>query len=1638
MTTNSQQRLTNLFEYFKAIELRQRPRIFTLQEQFWYLLPADGPSHPYYRFDPTRDHEEGVWLSVRKPKLSACPNPPQILSEWLLPNWSEFGVTKIDPIPLISKEDQQGTRLERFEEDGQRVEALAKWLDIRSQWAEAERPNRILDALWNDIFAVYNDLKREAEKFDLMLGSGILSLKNLEVTIYHPVVMRQVTLDYEPVSGEFRFLDKEHNSEFFSSAFSSSAFQYLDVKRWSENILSQNLHPLDTEPLTRFFKAMVGSIGDGIYSDEKTVEVSNLPVILNQPVIFLRRKETGRAEFIDNIIKDIRKTDVFPTSLRGIVGLSNADDSEIVSTPDSTNPNEQANFPLTKPANLEQLEILRKLSNQRDVIVQGPPGTGKTHTIANVIGNLLSQGKSVLVTAHNTKALRVLRDKVAEPLRNLCVSVLENDRESRTQRETAIRELSTRLSHDPEHYEKEAGHLDEKRTETILQIKALRSELHSVVAAEYLPLPIQGTPIQPVDAGKFVVEFENIHNWLPGPIHDSQPIPISNEDVVFIYESGIAISLEDEIEIAGVLPVVQNLMSPSRFAELVTQEEFLTSDPTLNHRTDLWRDKSHPAEDLAIIAEEVVSAANEAKDFAADRWKVSVLDAGSQNSSKAKTWELLISEIETVLLKSTSFAELLFRFRPQLHRASTVEEQHERLAAIETHLKGNKSLGWSSFTTIFKGWRRHIDAWTVLERKPASAEEFGALKVRADLELSRRSLTESWEQMMVPLGEPSLRDNHSPEEYANQYVHEIRTLLTWHSKRWVPLQKKLENCGLNWVQLFSESPKTDVEAHNMARLLHVVSVTLLPVIKSQQLRLTLAAITSTITQQVANLSEIQTKRANKSSVVDSLINATNRRSTGAYEGSHKELRRLTDLYQMFQRRDRLLKILDPLAQQWVLNLRARLTSNEHKHSTFDPSAAWRFRQIIQELDRRTKTQISILLESIRQSTARLEKLTAQFVEASAWYRLLRRVTSEQRQALLGWGATMKKIGAGTGKRVPALIEQARRDMEKARGAVPVWIMPFSSVTSMFDPVRDKFDVLIIDEASQEDVLGIASFYLAKQVIVVGDDEQVTPLDVGGAQAPIDALISTWLTDLPSPMLFDPKTSVYDRALISFGSVVRLREHFRCVPEIIQFSNSLCYNNEIKPLRESSSTPVKPALVPFYVKGQVFNKTNQVEAFQICLLIKACIECPEYKDKTFGVISMVGEAQWKLIDMKLRQLLDPITYENRKILCGNPSQFQGDERDVVFLSLVDARDEVGPLTFRGDGAEGMWKKFFNVAASRARDQLWVVYSLDPQTQLKQGDVRRKLIEHALDPSTLMTSLRKGFHNTESNFEKDVLSILTKHGYEVTPQWEVGAYRIDLVVEGNGQRLAIECDGDTFHDLNVEEDLGRQVLLERLGWKFSRIRASDFYRDSPHKHANALTPVFQMLQNLGIEPSESRIDSESTDAANELIERVKRLAASFEAEASETLMLTTSHSKKPTIFESSSKIPDQESAVEAVLPIDQVINHSGSAKLHQKSDRPIANPLDDQSHEIEILQNSPSQQVLFSLFTAEKTSSEETSFSGKNKMPVRFKINDRVEHEKFGLGTVSAIIGSGESQALQIQFAPLWGTRTIMTKYVRLLE
>jgi very-short-patch-repair endonuclease len=262
----------------------------------------------------------------------------------------------------------------------------------------------------------------------------------------------------------------------------------------------------------------------------------------------------------------------------------------------------------------------------------------------------------------------------------------------------------------------------------------------------------------------------------------------------------------------------------------------------------------------------------------------------------------------------------------------------------------------------------------------------------------------------------------------------------------------------------------------------------------------------------------------------------------------------------------------------------------------------------------------------------------------------------------------------------------------------------------------------------------------------------------------------------------------------------------------------------------------------------------------------CLSDEAYENKTMGVIVLQGHGQVELIERMLAERLEPKTIQDRKLRCGVPATFQGDQRDVMFLSLVTAPN----VRFRALNRLPEVRRF-NVAMSRARDQIWLFHSVQ-QSDLGPDDLRRKLVAFVRNPmrETLINldderdrlerearraPRRRGDQPEpyESWFEVDVALELLRRKYLIRPQYEVAGKRIDLVIEGSESRLAVECDGDTWHGAEqYEHDAARQRQLERAQWTFSRITESDFYAN----RTRAIQLVLEACEELAIHPVDYR--------------------------------------------------------------------------------------------------------------------------------------------------------------------------------------
>jgi very-short-patch-repair endonuclease len=164
---------------------------------------------------------------------------------------------------------------------------------------------------------------------------------------------------------------------------------------------------------------------------------------------------------------------------------------------------------------------------------------------------------------------------------------------------------------------------------------------------------------------------------------------------------------------------------------------------------------------------------------------------------------------------------------------------------------------------------------------------------------------------------------------------------------------------------------------------------------------------------------------------------------------------------------------------------------------------------------------------------------------------------------------------------------------------------------------------------------------------------------------------------------------------------------------------------------------------------------------------------------------------------------------------------------------------------------------NVAASRAMEQLWLVHSVQPE-DLKTNDLRRSLLSYMqktegalVDPIPADVTTTTRTEPFDSLFEQQIFVELVGRGYYVNPKVVVNNRTIDLVITGSDARLAVECDGDEFTSTpeQARADMERERELRRCGWRFWRVRESEYLLDPEH----ALDGLWKELEHRGVQPN-----------------------------------------------------------------------------------------------------------------------------------------------------------------------------------------
>ena len=1454
-TEFARRRIRQVFTYLRELHRIRTPIPRQVGDEPWHLWLDNPPRHPAVRLGflpPSREGEtpdereieSGMLLSVRRPRLAPSPEPPPGLETWIDGDWNTpFGTLRT--LAERVTEGPDGTRVTTsWSEQRELHSAHARWLETWNAWAAKERPAWEARRLYDSLYGLHSRLQREGDELELLLADGILIWRLPTGGICHPLLLQQVELGFDSELPEFSVRE--------TSAPPELALPLLQLApSISKEVLSEvalkfgdaQLSVSSAESVRSFSTNLVQWIDrKGEYLDSIQSIERDFPVMFRRPVLIARRRLLGMGRALDSVLVDVETRDDFPVPLERVVGFERQP-PEV--SDGLTTEVEREELLLSREANREQLAAIERFAKSSSLVVQGPPGTGKTHTISLLVGDLLAQGKSVLVTSHTEKALSVIQQQLPEEIRPLCLSILGSDEANRKELQNSVEVIAAKLGENLDALRKKAKRLEGERNRLLTRKREIEAELLAARRAEYEPIALDGQQYSPTEAGKILREADSTESWIPGPALSSEPLPFDHRFLQRLYASNLEIPQGKEAIFSRPVPDSTQLPQPADVAALLDRQKSLEA---LESRApeSLW---SFPAaaEALERIRALHLLVQRDLDELAnAEPWKRSLIELSFEGEKSTSAWLSLCDQVESLIRDETRSREIIFSRQPDLGTPGDPSAQLEVLEEIRSHLSRGRRLG--KFTLLLKGsrWRDVVNTCTTRARRPTTREDFEALVAAARLRKERARVESRWDAQAPTVGLPRAADLPAGLSPAFRALGPaIRTAVAWAEARWSPIEVQLNEMGL---------------VHGELSRLVPVPLSPTPLLDEACSQLRLLAESLADRERDAELVSLQHRRAEYRRILESaseahgavrvLLRALEASDDSSYAQAFGQLTRLRRLQPIAVWRVRALEAIHAVCPSWAQALDQRTGPHGQAIVPGDEVRAWFLRRLEDEVSRSQELSESSRRSELDDVSRKLQGVTTKLIERKAWASQLERAAAlPARQALFNWHAVNRKIPKRS--TVPGRIESLRREASKylqdCRRAVPGWILSLARLAQMFDAGNTRFDVAIIDEASQCDIFGLLVYYMADKVLVVGDHEQVSPSAVGEKLEPVQGLIAQYLQGIPGAGLYDGSTSIYDLAQGAAGDLLCLLEHYRSVPEIIQFSNLLSYHGRIRPLRDGSSAKVFPSVVPFAVKLEhaVGGKVNVDEAEAISRLVRGIVTLPEYKGSTIGVISLVGDEQALEIDRRLREALSEEVYSRHKIVCGNSAQFQGDERDVIFLSMVDGPED-GPLRKR---EQTMFRQRYNVAASRARDQMWVVYSLDPKIDLKPGDLRRRLIEHALDPWASLRLFDELQRKTESEFERAVLARLIEKGYHVHPQHRVGYYRLDFAVECKGRCVALECDGDRYHDVEqLQDDLYRQATLERLGWRFIRIRGSRFYRDPDR----VMEEVFGQLSKLGIEP------------------------------------------------------------------------------------------------------------------------------------------------------------------------------------------
>ena len=1426
------------------------------------------------------DHDSDIWVEIRRPIEPEVPSVPDVCRVWVRPE----SLRNKSDIPELPEEITEQIENPSWSEDSDepelipRTKRLQDYTEVQKAWDDYVEDKWLhwvadhnawvlIHNVYSVLFAIRQEQHRLSEEFELVLALGLLIWRSPSgQLIRRHLLVADAILEYEKESGKFTLKPGAEGAKL------RPELDMLDAEELPPNAekgamegLSESDDPWEKNVVDGVLKSLVhsfdtqGRYGDSLNATDMPFREN--PVVVYAPALILRKRSAkGLTDTLKRIREQIETGEDIPNEFRDLAEIPSTNNPHTDGESTQTNSEFDGEVFFPKPSNEEQRLIVDKICAANGVLVQGPPGTGKSHTIANLICHLLATGQRILITAKTSRALEVLEGLVPEELRSLCINLIGSGSEGRRSLESSVGGIlhkhmvwnKERSRRERERLEQELRQSREEKSRVERRLRDIReSETHSssISAGTY-----QGTAAEIAEAvNGDRNDYEWFYEWFTDDVREDRTCPISENGMRKVLKGLRHFTPQKRQALTLELP--DALPSSTRWKNLIEnevnaakEESSVVNGADERIADELSRNNSAFIESLQVALNAFLDKRRRL--VALNRpWIEEVLRVSI--AGKSASWCDLLRSTRNSIAKIEPLVEVADNTDIDTPGEINLSLFHDIANELLCFLrkKGGKLKFWRILPKSIVEHRRLIKKVRVNGRRPSVFDDFQdlemALRVRLECEkawgfwVGRVARPQGPYQLQVreleSLSEV-LEDALSLEELTKKCRELIGQCAAINEPLWSnesQVETMVASCRLAIVR--QRKHASQLEIRNVEEPVAILAA-----------RSNAHPITRKLHDAIRERNE------------DGFLDVAN--SIQDLRSERERLRQLDN--DVSATRQHLPSLMDVLEQ----------TCNEpcwdERVNRIQDAWRWAYARHWVE-DFISQEDAPALAQRAKQIEDEINNTIAQLSALHAWSFCFSRLKEKHRRHMEGWSQAMRKYGKGTGKYAAHHLRTARQHLDQCSEAVPAWVMPLHNVWDTVNPAPGKFDVIIVDEASQCGIEAIPLLYLGRKILIVGDDKQISPEAVGLPLGAVNKLIDEFLYDYEFKAAFDVVSSIFDHGKLRYGTQrITLQEHFRCMPEIIRFSNNLCYSDTpLTPLRQYGPDRLVPLVRVFvgegYREGSGNRVINRPEADAIVeKIVELCNDCTgRYEGKSMGVVVLQGEAQARLIESQLLERLGVGEIERRRLVCGNPYSFQGDERDIMFLSLVAATNErIGPLTRPAD------ERRFNVAASRAKDQMYLFHSVT-RNDLSETCLRRRLLEffesttpHAIVGIDLAELERKARVENrhivkppspfESWFELDVALKIAQRRFNVIPQYEVANKRIDLVVEGGNARLAVECDGDAWHGPDeYEKDMFRQRQLERCGWEFFRVRQSAFNQDKER----ALEGLWRALDEREIFPT-----------------------------------------------------------------------------------------------------------------------------------------------------------------------------------------